>query len=263
MSKEEISNEILLSSPPGEINDVFNDLRVLINDDTLLQNLKPTFANYNKSNLVFVNLPESNPVLITPFNELDNGSYFDPRTNQSFDLDHMTHAISNIESITKSEKFESIRKVLDDSILEYTNEHFPEGVSGVFETVENGGEIIVCISDSKFNPNNYWNAKWQSLYTLSIDTKKLVGEAKVLVHYYEDGNVQLNVNRTLSINLDYDLDQPETVSTSTLKEILKFENSFQNTLNESYSKLTGNAFKNLRRPLPIFSTKIDWNTISS
>lgn len=49
--KVEICSKILLSSPPGELNDVFNSIRGIINDDDLLKNkCAPAVAQYNLDN---------------------------------------------------------------------------------------------------------------------------------------------------------------------------------------------------------------------
>merc|ERR1712154_285371 len=57
------------------------------------------------------------------------------------------------------------------------------------------GQIAIVISFKNLNPNNYWIGGWQSEWTLSVNKKgstKLEGRIRINVHYYEDGNVQLN-----------------------------------------------------------------------
>ena len=57
--------------------------------------------------------------------------------------------------------------------------------------------ITICISASKFNPNNFWNGRWRSVWTCTFSPNgkvQLDGNMKLNVHYYEEGNVQLTTN---------------------------------------------------------------------
>jgi len=55
--KTKIASDIVLQSPPGEFNEVFNDVRTLLNDDTLLdKGCLEAVKQYNKSQFVTVKL---------------------------------------------------------------------------------------------------------------------------------------------------------------------------------------------------------------
>ncbi|KAJ1970800.1 F-actin-capping protein subunit alpha, partial [Dimargaris verticillata] len=88
------------------------------------------------------------------------------------------------------------------------------------------------------------------------------GTAKVVVHYYEDGNVQLNSNKVFTFELDQALQSdPEALASATLRKIKQGEKEFQLALNDSYHQLAESTFKGLRRNLPVTRNKVDWDKI--
>ncbi|KAJ1570057.1 hypothetical protein HK096_003835 [Nowakowskiella sp. JEL0078] len=268
--KFEIVSQFIKDSPPGEVNDVFNDVRVLLNDDGNLleteeaqQTFTTAFEEYNTAQLISVPIPGADH----EHGQLDDGRYLDPRTSQAFHFDHLnSQIISDLERVEPNAETENYRQVLaslDLAAQKYIAEHYPDGVSSVFDLFNN--TFVIAIVDNKYNPGNFWNGRWRSIWTVTVGSVEIKGSIKLQIHYYEDGNVQLNFAKDLSaklISTFVSFQDPIAFSNAVFKAITKQENDLQIALHEAYGELAGTTFKNLRRQLPITKSKIDWNFVS-
>ncbi|RKO91143.1 f-actin-capping protein subunit alpha-like protein [Blyttiomyces helicus] len=260
--KLKIASSFILDSPPGEINDVFNDVRTLLDDDALLQRgIGEAFEEHNTEQLVAVDVPGAeHKVIISKYNQIDPAHYYDPRSSQVFSFDHIRQVASDPEPKDRGSS-EGHRAALDDAAAQYVAEHYPDGVSSVFDDGENN--LIIAISDTKYSPSNYWNGRWRSIWTASVGSNAIIGSFKVNVHYYEEGNVQLASSKEVSCTIAAATPDPNGFAKFVFKAIEKAENEFQNELNVNFTQLAGTTFKALRRTLPVTRNKIEWQSIAN
>jgi capping protein alpha len=254
----DIANNFLLNSPPGEFMEVVTDVRALLPNESLINESAPrTFREYNTEQMVQVDSPKGHKVLITKYGEVADGDYLDPKGGLVLHYDHIKQEVTGNRPISGGDlekNVESLRSAFEAEAFTYVGEHYPHGTTTIYGK---DGKIIICISSARFNPHNFWNGRWRSVWT--YHGGELVGHFKIVVHYYEDGNVQLNTDTTQTLKISDSGD----VAKEALKAIGKAEQQFQESLDQSYRTMGDTTFKALRRALPITRTRIDWNKIKN
>ncbi|SOV08303.1 related to CAP1 - F-actin capping protein alpha subunit [Ustilago sp. UG-2017a] len=116
---------------------------------------------------------------------------------------------------------------------------------------------------NRFNLSNFWSGCWRASYTLdpTVSPSTLTSTLSVQVHYFENGNVQLNAAKPCTFHLTSDGDDAEKLAKEVVKVIAAHEDGWQKGLEESYDELAERAFKALRRQLPLTRQKIDWDKV--
>jgi len=263
-----VANSFLLNAPPGEFLEVVSDVHKLLPQDKMLDSTAPTtFKKYNEDQMVQADSQDgSHRFLITQYGELGTNEYIDHVGGVVATFDHIKQVVTGSRPIGGSDvdsSLEPMRAALQDAISKYVNDHYPFGTFGVYTNAKEG-KYYICITSTRFNPANFWNGRWRSVW--AVPTKpgkaKIEGRIRLQVHYYEDGNVQLHTDTSKAASVDIASD-PAAGAAAVVKALTTIEHNFHQALDASYNVMGETTFKALRRALPITGQKINWNLIHS
>ncbi|WFD18993.1 F-actin-capping protein subunit alpha [Malassezia caprae] len=193
---------------------------------------------------------------------------------------------------TPTDATETLRAAVDKKLSEYVYQHYQTGVSSTYtlkpsiavpdeaappseadgneaqtaeqpETQDEPVKLCMHIVGNKYNLRNFWAGRWRSTYVVNVNARAF-SQATIQIqsHYFENGNVQMHVGcepdlPTLAADTNEDL--PEAI----LSAIHAYEQAYQDQLCETTNILRDDAFKALRRTLPITRQKIDWDKVVS
>lgn len=265
------ASSFLLQSPPGEINDVLNDVRNIISDDDLLkEGILPALKEYNLAQFITADVPGtghqsivSEAARVSSSDPEEEERFLDPRSRMSFRFDHLSLEASDAQSAEPEPEPEAFRLTLETSALAYLTAHFHDGVASVFSTMGVPNRFVIQVVANKYNPTNFWSGRWRSEYIVDLSENMVYGKILVNVHYYEQGNVQLATSHEVSVTIPAAVvtSSPSAAAFKILALIENEEGKYQMSLNDTYQEMGEKTFKGLRRALPLTRQKIDWDKV--
>jgi capping protein alpha len=265
--KRNIVTNFLKSSPPGEFIEVFTDVRKLLNNDGLLNSIAPnSFKEYNTDQYLIVTHDNLRGI-VSQHGEVGGNQYLEPSTRRVFNFDHIKQDVTGVSEAPGNlfdNDVEPWRTAFEALAMQYVNDFFQDnGCPAVYGNKQGGKPTLTfLISSSLFNPNNYYNGRWRSTYTITISGGQATirGNIRVNVHFYEEGNVQLVSNVAKEANVP--AGNPDAFAKAAVEAISKIEQDFHLSLDSHYETMSNTTFKALRRALPVFRTLMNWNGLS-
>jgi len=265
--KLKVATHFLLSSPPGEIKEILKDIKKvlpghLINDGNLL----PIFRTYNLDQFYIADVPGGeHKLVIFPQAEVDDTHYIDSVTQTVVEFNHISQECVSVGGAAPDAAGVAapFRAAIAEKIAAYVKSQYGTGRTA-YAVVANGDEISVVIAGLNTNLRNYWSGNWRSAWNIALkgDKATVTGSIKALVHYFEDGNVQMDTNKDVE-TVDLPYSDPESLATAVSGRIQEQEGSTQDGLERLYSNMTDETFKDMRRVLPVTRTKFDWSGTAS
>jgi capping protein alpha len=268
--KLQLAKNFVVNSPPAQTSHVLEDLKVLIGEDVLTEKKRLGFtAQVNKEQFAAVKLGDGKRVLLTPHGELPDGLFLDPSTQSAIVVDHVMLTAEASDKPVDPAQLASMREgttsamraAVDEAMQKYVSSHLPDGVVTTYGTAVAGSRIVCCIAALTHNLENYWAGRWKAEWTLEVPSGgsigTLTGTVSCHVHYFEDGNVQLDDKVVFQSEIEV-----KDVGASFAAKVKELDLQFYAKLEEIYGGLSDEVLKNLRRRLPITGQKFDWDKLA-
>lgn len=272
-----IISEFLKDTPPGEIKYVIEDLKVLLEgsientiDDTLKEQI--ISDDGDEINADIVELPDSSKFSIISKYNLKGTKFYDSVLKKVYNVQFLkNNAVIDVEdyededSATKDEK-DLLFELLVDATESYYAEHYPSDKNkSAYEIIKlNNSEYVLIFLNVKYNPSNFINGKWVSVYHYDY-SNHLILKASIYtdVHYFEDGNVRFKRAKHLKdLNINGEDNEAKMsdkeAANSLFHKIKTIENEYLFETIKKFNNLNEQTFKNLRRLLPVTREKINW-----
>jgi len=119
-------------------------------------------------------------------------------------------------------------------------------------------QVTCCVSRCNKNLSNYWSGLWRSSWTVEMaegaSSVRLIGAIHAFVHYFEDGNVQLDD----TVSFDDTIEVATGLPSIFVKNVRELESGFMSAMETVYTTMSESVLHGLRRRLPITKVKFDW-----
>jgi len=268
-SKLKIAANFINYSPPGQIQKVVEDVKVLLGGHVPRSTLDSLMVKVNSTSFLAVDVPgEGRKVLITPFGDLGDGTFLDPQGKQRLTIDHGKQVCTSAEPLSGAEvaSLDAPEKGPVDAAMNlYAANKLPDAVVTTYCKVTGANvQITCCIGRCDLNLSNYWAGLWRSHWVLEFTSGSKSGTLKGTVHsnvhYFEDGNVQLDDSTSFKCDLSWG---GGGVGDAMASKVEEFEMEFNKGMEETYATMSETVLQGLRRRLPVTRVKFDWDNKAS
>lgn len=261
-----ITNYFLMSSPPGQIDEVLADVGRIVDNDGLLTNdkINEMLSRYHTEMLSQCGDGEGKKMVLGKVNQVTTNTYVHPSTQKVMTVDLRSRtATPTGDSQQLDDKVAAYRTAIEKSMQDYLGRQYigEKAVCSVY--AKDDGIITILLSGLNKNLSNFWSGGWRGEFSVDVSaqgTAPLAAKVKITIHYFEEGNVQLNASRQKSV--DVQITDPTTTADGIAKAIEKWENEYQSNIEEMYVEIHSTTFKQMRRFLPITQEPMNWNTMS-
>ena len=252
-----VAKYIIKKTPIGHLGKSLENLRAVVGEQVMDTNeVKKEIHNYGENHLSAVNNDVTNSkVVISPLTKDSEGFYYDQGQKVKFKIGLES---GNVEEAQAIEVHNELRDEIEKKIKEYLEKCYKMEVTRYnvyYDAV--GNKIVVLISVLNLNLKSFWSGEWLSTWEMDINSKEVKGTLKANTYYYEEGNVQFNLDTKFDGSASGD--DNAAIAESLIDFIKTSENSVQLELETVYDELSENYIKPLRRKLPVTGTKMNWD----
>ena len=144
------------------------------------------------------------------------------------------------------------RAGIEAAIDEYVRVNYKEGTARACLCFNQDGHLQIDISCINTNFAAFWGGEWQASWLVDTQANTLSGKIKINNHYFENGNIQFNLEKDFA-NVPLAAADAENI----VKAIHATETNYQKAIEQMHENMD-NVFKRMRRTLPVTGQKFNW-----
>lgn len=260
--KKKIANYFIQHSPPGQVDDVLSDVNKLVADGSVMSGgvVNAMLSQYNVKSNSHIDAGD-HKFVCSDTGKIDADNFVDSATGKIMTVDHLKRTATDSGKTQAGTSVEAYRVAIEAEMKNYIIKQYKKGKAefGVFASDD--GTITVIVSGLNTNLNAFWSGNWRGIFTVNVKSKgnaQLSGNCKIHVHYFEDGNVQLNAEKKKTATVS--IGDAAKTGSEVMKAIEKWENDYQAKVEEMYVDMHNHTFKKMRRLLPKTKVLMNWTT---
>ena len=222
-------------------------------DDATLNKI---FREFNLSTNVVIPRKGGGNFVVDKAAEVDESTYKSAKNGETFTLDHVKGTVTSVKS--DSNESSSARLAVQKVMDEYVSKNYDKDGHAVEVFAEGDDTLRIVLGVEHKKLKVFWSGRWQSHYTVKFSggTAKLSGDVRMLLHYFEGGNVQQSLEKDFKeVSLSYKDDA--SLAKVLVGKISELETGLQKSIAELYQTMEVLA-KGMRRMLPMNKIKFDW-----
>ena len=252
-----VAKYIIKKTPIGHLKKSLENLRSVVGEEVMDTNdVKKEIHTYGETHLSQVNNNVSNTkVVISSLTKDAQGFYYDQGQKVKFKIGLDS---GEVEEAQADDTQNDLRDTIEKHLKQYLEKCYVMDVTkyNVYYDAS-ANKIVVLISVHNLNLKSFWSGEWLSTWEMDINGNKVKGTLKANTYYYEEGNVQFNLDTKFTGYANGN--DNEEIAENLVEFIKSSENSVQLELETVYDELSENYIKPLRRKLPVTGTKMSWN----
>lgn len=265
--KVKAAGAFLLQAPLGEYDEVRKAVAKLLDNDELLKRAYEVLpAHFESLCAPIATGKKPSYILLSETARIGDGVYACARSGNAYTVDYGRKAVSNCRELTDDEKAtigldDELRISIEKAMFNYVDEHHEK--YGKYTVIKSGDSYHISVHSDRYRAENYWSGTWVAKAGLepAEDEWNLNLETIVSVHYFEDGNVQMNSARKDVVKIAQG--EADKVAGDVVAALNKFLADYHSAVSSYYVKMQDSTFKVMRRQLPVTKTKIDWDKLHS
>lgn len=262
VQKAKIGAHFILSSPPGQVDEVVADVRKLVPEEALDDAKIAAIAyKYNTDQLVLVDSPAGGKMVLSTDGQVDATHFIDTAARKVVGVNHTTRTAdaADVKDVTDEmdASVEEARAAVHGAVKAYADLFYKDGGAEVYGV---DGALKIVVSGQTANLRNFWSGSWRSWWTVTLkggEAAEISGRVRILTHYFENGNVQMHTLKEVEAT-PLGAGSGEALATAVKDAISKAEGDLHTSLGEMYTSMT-TTLKDVRRFLPLSGKPMEWN----